>query len=56
MIAARKASKLNKCKLVTIENSNGTKIDYIYIFGSTLKESCTDKSDIDIDQGYDILQ
>lgn len=59
------------CKLVTIENSNGTKIkvadikadiikkiislarscdkiDYIYVFGSTIEESCTDKSDIDI--------
>ena len=59
------------CKLVTIENSNGVKIevadikveiikkiislahtcdkiDYIYVFGSTVDESCTDKSDIDI--------
>lgn len=59
------------CKLVTIENSNGAKIevadikveiikkiislahacdkiDYIYVFGSTVDESCTDKSDIDI--------
>ena len=59
------------CKLVTIENSNGAKIeiadikaeiikeiislahtcdkiDYIYVFGSTVEESCTDKSDIDI--------
>lgn len=59
------------CKLVTIENCNGTeievadikveiikkimalahicdKIDYIYVFGSTVDESCTDKSDIDI--------
>lgn len=24
------------------------KIDYIYVFGSTVEESCTDKSDIDI--------
>ncbi|MCH5270361.1 MAG: nucleotidyltransferase domain-containing protein [Lachnospiraceae bacterium] len=59
------------CKLVTIENSNGAKIevadikaeiikkiislahscdkiDYIYVFGSTVEESCTSKSDIDI--------
>ena len=59
------------CKLVTVENSNGTKIevadikaeiikkiislahtcdkiDYIYVFGSTVDESCTVKSDIDI--------
>lgn len=59
------------CKLVTIENSSGDKIevadikaeiikkiislahtcdkiDYIYVFGSTVEESCTEKSDIDI--------